>query len=110
MYYVISFAVPVQKCLMNPKDFCSSYISTFHRVTLIPLHSSLANNEAVSGLEPRYSLVDHLINNNLCGLLFIHNSSGFTHEEWAGVVQSIIIKLITKAFKVMLDRDFTTTC
>lgn len=64
-------------------------------------------NHLVSDLEPLHGITNELVNNSLCRLLLVHNSSRLTHQEWAGAVHSLVIKVITHLLEVVLDGDYT---
>ena len=69
------------------------------------LHSvpALANNVAVTCLNPLYSLADHLIYDLLRWLLLVNDSSNLTHQEWSGIVESIIVDVITQALHIVFN-------
>ena len=52
-------------------------------------------------------IVDQLVNNSLGRLLLVDHSSGLAHQVRTGVVDRVVINVIRKVFKVMLDRNDT---
>ena len=56
-------------------------------------------------LHHRTGLRDHLINNNLGGLLLIDDSSDLAHQEWTSVVESVIIDVVGKVLHIVLNGD-----
>lgn len=55
------------------------------------------------------SFADHLVNDDLGGLLLIDDSGDLAHEEGAGVVHGVVIKLVllVEPLNVVLDGDDT---
>lgn len=72
-----------------------------------PLLRLQLRDQLVAGLQPFNSITDQLINNSLGRLLLVNDSGSLAHQEWTGIVHSLIIDVITELLEVVLDWDHT---
>lgn len=61
--------------------------------------------EAVAELNVLDGLVDHLVDNDLCGKAVVDDGGRLAHEEGAGVVHHLVVEVVALALNVVLDGD-----
>ena len=64
-------------------------------------------NHALSPINPRNGIADHLIHDCLCALPLVDHGSSLAHQERARVVHGIVVNVIAQGFKVVLNGDGT---
>jgi hypothetical protein len=69
----------------------------------------LADNIAVTRRHPFNCVTDHVVNNLLGWQLVVGHGSGLAHEEWSGIVEGIVINIITHRLHVVLNWNLASS-
>ena len=57
--------------------------------------------------EKNSGIVNKLVDDGLGGLLLVDDGRNLAHQEGTGVVEGLVIDIVGKVLKVVLDRDDT---
>lgn len=80
----------------------------FYQTNFTSLELALADNVAISCLNPLHCLRNHLVNNLFRRLPLVNNSGSFAHQEWPRVVECVVINVVTHLFHIVLDGDLAS--